>query len=160
MKSIHTDLNTWNVIYTAPRAELKVAKRLSDMGYTVYCPTRKEVRQWSDRKKKLTIPVLPSMVLINIDHRIRNQVFDIPGTIRYMFWLGKIAKVTDKEITLLRDSLDQKDIVQHEIHHLQPGTTINVSAIGDKKGVVKKSSSKKVWVELKELNCIVTLNVA
>ena len=50
---IALDSKKWFVIYTKPRTEIKVSQRLSVLGIENYTPTRMEVRQWSDRKKKI-----------------------------------------------------------------------------------------------------------
>lgn len=152
--------NSWNVLYTSPRSELKVADRLGKMGFNVYCPTRIEIRQWSDRKKKLKVPLLPSMVLINIDEQSRYQVFDIPGTVRYMFWLGRIAKVSKEEVDILKKGLKENAVIDHEISKLSLGSEIEIPNCGGKRGIIQKKSQKKIWVELKELNFIIALNVA
>ena len=47
----------WNVLHTKPRAEKKVTESLKNIGVDVYCPTVIEVRQWSDRKKKISKPL-------------------------------------------------------------------------------------------------------
>ena len=59
----------WLVLYTNPRAEMKVAQRLEKIGVEAYCPARMEIRQRSDRKKKIWAPLLPSMVLVNLGAR-------------------------------------------------------------------------------------------
>ena len=59
----------WYVLHTKPRSEKKVEEELLSLGIHAYCPTRSEVRIWSDRKKKIDAPVLPSMVLVNIDDK-------------------------------------------------------------------------------------------
>ena len=64
----------WRVLYTNPRAEMKVAERLEKIGVEAYCPARMEMRQRSDRKKKIWVPLLPSMVLVKIDEREKNKV--------------------------------------------------------------------------------------
>ena len=74
--------------------------RLNDLGVEVYCPVKTEVRQWSDRKKKVIVPVLPSMVLVHLKETDRDQVFLVPGVLRYLFWLGKAAQVSSKEISI------------------------------------------------------------
>lgn len=152
--------NSWNVLYTTPRSEIKVADRLSKMGFNVYCPTRVEIRQWSDRKKKLKVPLLPSMVLINIDEQLRSKVFDIPGTVRYMFWLGRIAKVSEEEVDVLKKGLKENAVIDHKISKLSLGSEIEIPNCGGKKGIIQKKSQKKIWVELKELNFVIALNVA
>ena len=75
----------WLVLYTNPRAEMKVAQRLEKIGVEAYCLARMEMRQRSDRKKKIWVPLLSSMVLVNIEEREKNKVFDVHGVIRYLF---------------------------------------------------------------------------
>ena len=79
------DSKKWFVIYTKPRTEIKVSQRLSVLGIENYTPTRMEVRQWSDRKKKILVPLLPSMVLVNIHEKEVNKVFEVIGVVRYLF---------------------------------------------------------------------------
>ncbi|MFB1040613.1 MAG: UpxY family transcription antiterminator, partial [Polaribacter sp.] len=69
----------WFVLCTKPRNELKVTERLSRIGVEVYTPTKIEVRQWSDRKKKVLVPLLPSMVLGKLLEKEVETVFDVPG---------------------------------------------------------------------------------
>ena len=59
----------WRVLYTKGRAEMKVAQRLERIGVEDYCPVRMEMRQRGDRKKRIWVPLLPSMLLVNIDER-------------------------------------------------------------------------------------------
>ena len=48
----------WFVIYTKPNFEIKIAERLNNNGIKAYCPVYKEVKQYSDRKKKIIKPLL------------------------------------------------------------------------------------------------------
>ena len=50
----------WYVLYTNPKAEKKVAEQLTKIGVINYCPLIKKVHQWSDRKKKIEIPLFTS----------------------------------------------------------------------------------------------------
>ena len=96
----------WYVLYTKPRSEKKVEEQLLSLGIDAYCPTRPELKLWSDRKKRVYKPVLPSMVLVNIDIKDINRVFESPLVVRYMFWMGKRAKVRQLEIDILKKYLD------------------------------------------------------
>ena len=49
----------WFVLVTKSRAEKKVAEDLQKLGLEAYCPTVVRVKEWSDRKKKIVIPVNP-----------------------------------------------------------------------------------------------------
>ena len=90
----------WLVIYTKPQYEIRVSKELNALGIQAYCPTYKKIIQYSDRKKKVEKPLMPSYVLVYIDEKDRNQVFTVPGVVRYVFWLGKPAVVYSKNETL------------------------------------------------------------
>ena len=94
----------WYVVVTRPRAELKVKDRLKAIGVEVCCPTRVEKRQWSDRVKKVVVPLLPSMVLVFLEVKDRELIFSVPGVVRYLFYLGKPAVVPKKEVDCLTRS--------------------------------------------------------
>ena len=91
----------WFVIYTKSNFEIKIAERLNNNGIKAYCPVYKEVKQYSDRKKKIIKPLLPSYVLVNIKEKDRVKVFEIPGILRYVYLLGKPAVVREEEINIM-----------------------------------------------------------
>jgi len=150
----------WFVIHTKPRFEKKVEERLLSFGIEAYCPTRKEIRLWSDRKKKVDIPVLPSMVLVRLADKDVNDVFNINGVIRYMFWLGKRAIVRDQEIDILKNYLNGNAIINQEIIKLNPGDRINLSGFNNENGVVDRISNNTAWVFLENLGYKIKLNLA
>lgn len=95
----------WFVLYTKPNYELKVAQGINTLGINVYCPTYTKIKYYSDRKKKVQKPLLPSYLLVQLSEQDRPKVFAIPGVVRYLFWLGKPAVVREEEITLLKKNL-------------------------------------------------------
>ncbi|MDB3938271.1 UpxY family transcription antiterminator [Flavobacteriaceae bacterium] len=153
-------MESWHVIYTKPRAEKKVEQRLNDFGISAYCPVKKEIKQWSDRKKKILVPVLPSMVLVNIDEKQRNKVFDIPGVVRYMFWLGKHATVKEEEVDSLKKLLTQNNIDSQDTIALKVGEKIDVPGFENQNGIIKKISNNQIWVVLKKLGYVIKLKIA
>lgn len=150
----------WYVLITKPKSEIKVAERLAKQGFEVCCPTRVEVRQWSDRKKKVTVPLLPSMILINIAEKDRAQVFMVPGTVRYLFWLGEPAIVPEKEVELLKEIAEQKQKVI-STEKIGVGQEIDLKEFGltEKKGTVKYVSGNQCWVVLHKLGYVVKLKI-
>ena len=95
----------WFVLYTRPQYEIKVAEALQGLGIRAYCPVYTQLKQYSDRKKKVEKPLLKSYVLVKIADQDREQVFAIPGVVRYVFWLGKPAVVREEEIELMKNNL-------------------------------------------------------
>jgi transcription antitermination factor NusG len=151
---------SWNVIYTKSRSEKKVEERLKKIGIEAYCPVRTEVKFWSDRKKSILVPVLPSMVLVKIDKNKRNQVFDIPGVVRYMFWLKKHAVVRDSEVDSLKLLLESNNIIEQNVASYSLGDEIKISSFEDQLGIIKKISKNQIWVVLKKLGYVIKLKIA
>ncbi|MBU2526447.1 MAG: UpxY family transcription antiterminator [Bacteroidetes bacterium] len=148
----------WYVLYTKPRAELKTATALHKAGIECYCPTRTEVRQWTDRKKKLSVPLFSNFVFVRLAETSRNSVFGVPGVVRYLFWLGKPAIVRDEEIETLQRWLSQKN-VSCEVVHYKTGDSITVAEgpFKNKTGIVRTVSSKEVCLVLESMGYIVRL---
>jgi transcription antitermination factor NusG len=151
----------WYVLYTKPKAEKRVADFLSNMNLEVFCPTVIEVRQWSDRKKKVKIPLFNSYVFINIKERERYKVFDVPGVVKYLFWLGKPAVVRDVEIETIRQWLEGDELEEVSVGDLSPGdkVIINSGAFKDQEAIVKEVGSRRMKLILLSLGCTVNAKI-
>ena len=148
----------WFVVYTKPQQELKVASQLSVMGITNYCPTITLAKQYSDRKKKVTRPLLSSYVMVELEQNQRNKVFACNGIVRYLFFLGKPAVVPASDITLMQDHLngvynDSKvtTLSVGDSHTITEGPFSGVS------GRVVETDNTKVKLELASLGMCITL---
>lgn len=142
----------WYALYTESRQEKKVATRLKQLGIEVYCPLIIQERQWSDRKKKVEVPLLPSYVFVNLELQHREVVFQVSGVVRYLYWLGQPAIIKDSEIETLQRWLQDK-IVSLEIVGIQPGTVYEIPSgpfIGQK-GIVDKVDKSQIILILEQL---------
>ncbi len=119
----------WFVLKTKPNSEKKVTLQLQALQIDACCPVRTEIRQWSDRKKKVKVPLLPSMILVNCAEAERDRVFSIPHVRGYLFWLGKPAIVTEKEVEALQ-SFENEDYKKCDLVAVAPGQKIDLSSMG------------------------------
>lgn len=151
---------SWYVLYTNPRWERKVVERLQKMGMEVFCPVYTEIRQWSDRTKKVTAPLFKSYVFIRIPEKSRHQVFEVPGVVRYMYWLGKPAVVRDAEIQCIKDWLNKDEVDTIEVAHLSPGDKVTISngSFKNHEAIVREVGNKKMRLILPELGCTVVIS--
>lgn len=94
--------NSWYVIYTKPRNEKKVVEQLTRLGFEVYCPMKTEVRQWSDRKKKVEIPLFNSYCFVKTNEKERKGVYEAQGFSRFVYWLGQPATIKEAEIQTIK----------------------------------------------------------
>ena len=75
----------WYIAYTRSCQDKNVAAALSARGYEVFVPIRKEVRQWSDRKKVVDRLLIPHMVFVRCTElERRNSASEIPYITRYL----------------------------------------------------------------------------
>ena len=151
----------WYVLHTKPRCEKKVEEKLLSLGIHTYCPTRTETRIWSDRKKRIEVPVLPSMVLVNIDDKDINRVFECPKVVRYMFWLGKRAVVRQSEVDILKKYLKgDHNFIDSELLDIKVGDNFSLSSFNNERGIVNRISNNNIWIYLKSIGYSVKLKLA
>ena len=115
----------WYALYTKPRNEKKVEEQLHKMGLEVFCPKVSVVKQWSDRKKKVSQPLIPSYVFIKIKEQERDLVFSVSGVVRYLFFLGKPAIIKESEINAMKETLNH-DFKEVQVADLEKGKTFTI----------------------------------
>lgn len=148
---------SWYVLYTKPRTEKRVAESLEHMGVEVYCPLITEIKQWKDRKKKLKTPLFKSYVFIKLEEKNRNRVFDVPGVVRYLFWLGKPAIVRNEEIEVIQEWLDGEKVDDAKVDHLNQGDKISIKngVFKDHEAIIREVGNRKMRLILPKLGCTV-----
>jgi transcriptional antiterminator RfaH len=148
----------WFVIYTKSRNEKKVAELLQKNGVETFCPLVKLKKNWSDRKKIVETPLFNSYVFVNLSEKDRNVVFNVPGVIRYVFWLNKPAIVRDYEIESLKAMLSET-MDSFSIENYQIGDTIKISegVFKGVEGVIEKQTNTKLHLILENVGIKITL---
>lgn len=149
----------WFAIYTRPKNEKKVTEQLIKLGIDAYCPMVTQMKQWSDRKKKVESPLISSYVFVNLAEKERNTVFEVHGIVRYLYWLGKPAIIQDHEIALLKESL-KGILTSVEVEGIQPGDSLTITKgpFQGKEGIVSQVEKNKIRLVLKELGVLVTIS--
>ncbi len=153
-------MKKWFVIYTKANQEMKVTEQLNKIGVSCYCPTVTIIKQYSDRKKKILKPLIPSYIFVLIEESKRNDVFSVFGVVRYMFWLGKPAVVREKEIELMKkylngefQSVSLTNFTKGQLHKISEGV------FAGKIGRVLEIQKNKIKLQLESLGMIVTLKL-
>ena len=152
----------WLVIYTKPRQEKKLVERLHQAGYTVYCPTQRMKKRWSDRWKWIEQPLFTSHIFIQIDPDRRDAVFFVPGFVRFLFWLKRPAQVRPKEIETLKRWLNDYAPEAVTTSHLQPGqkTKVLTGPCQGQEGTLQEVKAERLQLYLEELQLLVELDLS
>ena len=148
----------WFVIYTKPRQELKVLERLTHLGMEAYTPTKIEVRKWSDRKKKVTVCLLPSMVLVCLEEKEVSKVFEVPGVRRYLFVHGERARVTNDEVLAMKHYIDNTYQLLDKKEHLV-GSKIKIPSLNQEAEIISVKG-KRCIAQLELLGATVSFQLS
>ena len=87
----------WYVYYTKSRWEKKIKKYLIEREYEVFLPQHKVMRQWSDRKKKVEVPLFNSYIFVRSNENEIHDVLQIPGIVKNLKYNGAPAVLHEKE---------------------------------------------------------------
>ena len=153
----------WIAVYTRARAERKVVAKLESIGIECYCPERQQVRQWSDRKKIISVPLIPSYVFVHLPLNLYARVYESELVVKVVTFNTRVAVVRPSEIELLRlacgdgeATLTVTDITNSvgERAEITDGVFAGYTGI-----VVGKRESSKVAIQIEELGLSVVVTV-
>jgi transcriptional antiterminator RfaH len=92
----------WRALYVQSKRERKIVNRLIKDGIEAYIPLKTELKQWSDRKKMVTTPMLNGYVFVRLPNSKRDRVYEVEGVLNYVRYNGADAIVRDNEIEVLK----------------------------------------------------------
>lgn len=153
----------WYAIYTRPCHEKKINEQLLKEGIEAYLPLQTTVRQWSDRKKKVQMPLFPCYVFVYASTKEYFKALNIPGVIRYVTFEGKAVPIPEKQISFIKSVLKQQDIevlvINEKIDIGQPVEIIAGPLIGLNGELIDYANNKRVILRLDEINKTLLVNV-
>jgi transcriptional antiterminator RfaH len=100
-----------------------------------------------------------SYVFVQLEDLDRNLVFQTPGVIRYLFWLGKPAIVRDEEIKIIKSSIESPIISEISVVPFKIGDKIKLDsgAFSDQDAVVQEISNTHYILVLETLGCVLKI---
>ncbi|MFN0254773.1 UpxY family transcription antiterminator [Pedobacter ureilyticus] len=156
-------LYRWYPVYTNSRAEKKAYQELQKKGIEAYLPLRKEVKQWSDRKKIVEEPLFKSYLFVKISNKEHAEVLMTAGINRFLYFSGKIAVMPDKQmedLKLLMSSGEDLELISHDI---KPGEKVIVNA-GPFKGMIAElvsiQNKKSLVLKLENLGYAIEIKTS
>jgi transcriptional antiterminator RfaH len=152
----------WYAVYTRPRFEKQVMKALLDQGIEGYLPLIKTMRQWSDRKKMVEVPLFSSYVFVHIDRSAHDQVLQTLGVVKYISFEGKAASIPSDQIDKLKIIVDSNEKIETTWETRRKGDSVVVTA-GSLKGLkgelITEGDRKKVLVRIQGIDQNLTVEV-
>lgn len=157
-----THMYKWYPVYTHSKAEKKAHQALLNKGIETYLPLRREIKQWSDRKKWVDEPFIKSYLFVRIKQTEQMEVLMTKGIARFIYFGGKVASMPDRQIVDLRLLLASAFDVEITEENLLSGEKIKIKA-GPLKGmageIVSYRSQKQLALRLENLGCSLIVQV-
>src|SRR5438309_978091 len=69
-----TALGSWYAVHTRSRHEKRIAGELQSRGVTTFLPLVTEMHKWSDRSKKVEVPLFSCYVFVNLAESLEERV--------------------------------------------------------------------------------------
>lgn len=158
--------NAWLVVKTKPRAEKKLAQQLNAAGYEAFAPTYTTLRQWSDRKKRVELPLISGVIFIKNDNNNIQALYQFSNATGILKEYNRPALVTQCEINnlkILANGNNLDGIESQPMSHFDVGVTVQVKR-GEFAGIVGEliavNGKHRLVVQLRILQVELVINIA
>jgi transcriptional antiterminator NusG len=97
----------WFAVWTRSRQEKVSAAVLENLGIQHFLPLKNELRQWSDRKQKISMPLFNGYVFVRIGNlgNEKIQILKTPGIVGFVGNQKGPTPIPDNEIEAVRTVL-------------------------------------------------------
>ncbi len=106
----HSDSSRWFAVWTRSRQEKSAASVLEMLGVPHFLPLKSEIRQWSDRKQNVTVPLFSGYLFVRINPARdgRLQVLKTPGIAGFVGNQTGPLPVPNQQIEAIRVVLEKR----------------------------------------------------
>jgi transcription antitermination factor NusG len=152
----------WYVIYTKPRNEKKVAAELLAKGIEHYCPLIKTMRQWSDRKKVIEVPLFNSYLFVFVSEKEFFEVLTVKGVVKYITFERKAVAIPEYQIEAIKQTLLNEIKFEVSTENFKIGQKIEIingvlsGVLGE---IVTISGKKQLLLRIENIGYSLLINI-
>jgi len=97
---VQAEIANWYAVQTVSRHERLVACQLGNQGITTFYPTFTEIHRWSDRRKRVEVPLFPGYLFVNaiMCPQVRRLVLFSRGVAGFVNMSGQPVPIPDDQI--------------------------------------------------------------
>lgn len=101
---------SWFAVHTKSRHEKRVAAELEEKGLVAFLPLSTEVHQWSDRKRKVELPLFAGYVFVRIGWQQSSRLYVLRtnGVFGFVGVRGVGSPIPDEQIETLQTIVREK----------------------------------------------------
>ncbi|MBK8883958.1 MAG: UpxY family transcription antiterminator [Bacteroidales bacterium] len=145
----------WYAIYTNPRAEKQVYQRLIEEGVETFLPLQKAYRVWSDRKKLIEKPLIPSYLFVRILVKNFHHVYKQQGVVKFISFEGKPVSIPSKQIDNLKLLVNSDAKIELSSEIFAKGDNVEVisgSLVGLTGELIRVGNQNRVVIRIDRLD--------
>jgi transcription antitermination factor NusG len=154
----------WYAVWTRSRQEKVAAASLNNLGIRHYLPLNSELRQWSDRKQMVEMPLFSGYLFVCISLLKKNsklQVLKVPGIVGFVGNQTGPLPIPDQQIEDIRTVLTAG--VECSVHpFLKEGDRVRVvrGALADVVGtLLHTNSTSRLLISIDMIRQSLSVNV-
>lgn len=122
------DKKNWYVLQTRSRFEKKCHDLLSASGISVFLPLQTVSKTWSDRIKKVEVPLFPGYLFVQYDEADRYKILNTNGVSRFVSFGGKYATLHPSQMKAIEQALKAESTIEVVDIDLAPGQEVLVTS--------------------------------
>ena len=102
----------WYAVYVRSRHEKKVCQLFEEMGIESSLPLIKTTRKWSDRKKKVEVPLFRGYVFVRLDiNKDKLNILRTDGVVKFIGIQSKPSRIPDEQMRWIHMMVKGSDII-------------------------------------------------
>lgn len=152
----------WYVLYLRSRYEKRVHEELEKRGIESFLPLVTELRQWSDRKKKVEVPLFPGYDFVHIELSQKPRVLEVDGVVKFVaIGSARPEPVPDEQIESLKLVIAAPKSLRKE-NPFKGGALVRVKAgpfAGAQGVVVRSQNATRVVITIESIQQAVSVEV-
>jgi len=148
MTNVNTNERVWLAFYTKPQQEFKTELYLQSTEIEHYLPAIIQLKQWCDRKKKISVPLFKGYIFARVNEKERLQVIQQKTVVNNVSFSGKPSQIPDWQIESIKQMLlETPDILVTT--RIETGKQVKITE-GPFNGVIGivKEVNKEKWLSV------------
>ena len=151
----------WLAAYTRSNHERQVARQLGQKNLEYLLPTYHRMVRWTDRIKRVEIPLFPSYIFVHICESERVSLLETVGILHLVSSAGALAVLEDEDIARIQSCcLGSGDVEPHP--YLRIGNRVRVKHgpfIGWVGTLLEKQNSRRLIVSIDQIMKSISINL-
>lgn len=151
----------WYALTTRYKFEKKVSEKLLQKGYESFLPLCDKISIWSDRKKKIKVPLFSCYVFIKLDLKYKINILQTPGVINFVSFENRPVPIPEPQISLVKNLLDDNREIK-TVFNFVKGQKVKVihGLLSGQEGFYSNSKDKsRLIIQLDTINQSIAVEI-